>query len=105
MTEPKRARGRAAPAAPAQPTTLEFSIPGPDEPGFIRRQLEAQQHLQAQRERPGVESMNALIEFLLTFVSKPADRDAARALLLDISRTEYRNLLNAILQENDAFLS
>lgn len=92
-------------AATAQEApTLRFEIPGPDEPGFIRRQREATQHVQALK-AGGLASMDAMIAFLLRFVAEPVDRHQARELLLDLSRTEYNALLQAVLQENEDFLS
>lgn len=83
---------------------LKFAIPGPDEPGFIRRQRAAQQHITELKSNPGVAAMDAMIDFLLDFVSVPEDRDAACELLLDISKNEYQKLLRAILQDNEDFL-
>lgn len=88
----------------APPSQLVFDIPGAEVPGFLRRQRIAMLHLENLRTQGGLQTMDEMITFLLTFVSAPTDREHARELLLDLSRADYRKLLNAILQENDDFL-
>lgn len=94
-------KGRTAP--PAVPT-LRFEIPGPDAPGFIRRQREAQRYREALKADFSLANMDAMIGFLLTFVVEPEDREQARELLLDLSRNEYNDLLEAVNREDPDFL-
>lgn len=84
--------------------TLRFEIPDADAPGFLYRQREAMRYREALRLSPSVEAMDQMIGFLLTFVAEPADRGQARALLLDLSRNDYLDLLQAVNQEDASFL-
>lgn len=100
--------------APEQPAQLVFDIPGPEVPGFLRRQRAAAEHLAAfrgNRRGPGGRPVlptpadyDELVTFLLGFVGEPLDRDQARELLLDMGRDQYNKLLTAVLAENDSFL-
>lgn len=89
---------------PEQEPKLVFDIPSSETRGFIRRQREAIRHREALRSSPSVATMDAMIDFLLTFVSEPADRDAARELMLDMSRDDYNRTLSAVMQEDADFL-
>lgn len=99
-----RERGRKTPPALVAPARLTFAIPGPDEPGFIRRQRTVVQLSEALR-TGGLAAMDDMIAFLLQFVAEPLDRDTARELIYDLSRDEYGKLLDAIKREDAHFLS
>lgn len=100
------AKGRTAPEQSAEDSAprLVFDIPEAGAPGFLRRQREAMRYREALQSRPSVATMDELIGFLLQFVAEPADRDAARELLLDISRDEYQRILQAVNTEDADFL-
>ena len=108
MSETTRTKGRAAPEPEpltlAAPLQLVFAIPGSDEPGFIRRQRTAMQLTGAFKAGGGVQAMDDMINFLLTFVAEPQDREQARELLYDLSRDDYNGLLQAVLRESEDFL-
>lgn len=95
-------KGRPAPEAPS--SELVFDIPEPGAPGFLRRQREALRYREALQARPSVATMDEMIGFLLQFVAQPVDRDAARELLLDISRDDYQRILQAVNAEDADFL-
>lgn len=103
MTKGRTAPPKAAPELLPLPK-LEFSIPGPNEPGFLRRQREAIYHREQLRTDGSVASIDGMIGFLTQFVTSPADREQARELLLDLSREDYNNLLNAVNREDPDFL-
>lgn len=90
--------------APEQPVRLQFEIPGPSEPGFLRRQREAVKYREALRNNPSVQTMDDMITFLLGFVVEPTDKEQARELLLDLSRDDYNRTLAAVNQEDPDFL-
>jgi hypothetical protein len=96
-------KGRTVPEQP-QASQLVFDIPEPSAPGFLRRQRDAVRYREALRTTPNVQTMNDMIDFLLTFVAEPADRNVARELLLDISRDEYNRVLQAVNAEDPDFL-
>lgn len=96
------AKGRATP--PPSPQQLAFEIPDSSAPGFLRRQRDAMHYREQLRTNPSGESMDAMIAFLLQFVTTPLDRGAARELLLDLSRQDYTKLLTAINAEDGDFL-
>lgn len=97
------ARGRQVPPADAV-VRLEFAIPGSDEPGFLRRQRTAAQHMAALRSALRPDLIDSMVDFLIGFVVEPVDREQARELLFDLSRDDYNKLLRAVLAENDDFL-
>ena len=66
---------------------IKWNLPGPDEPGFLRRRQEAIALLDAE---PTPESMDNLIEFLAPFVEDPDS-------LLDCSKREYGQAMLAFL--------
>jgi hypothetical protein len=79
--------------------------PGPEAPGFLRRQQTLMRFtagLQAIRLHakdvdycPDPRLVDDLVEFLLPAVVEPADRAAARELLLDLSQDEYEEVMAA----------
>ena len=66
---------------------IKWKLPGPDDPGFLRRRGELIPLLDAE---PSPESHDALIEYLSEFVE---DTDT----LLDCSKREYGKAVLAIL--------
>jgi hypothetical protein len=79
-------------------TELVFEISGEDEPGHLRRVIKANRFLQGLREKVAtLEYYEEMIDFLLGFVKEPGDRDEAREALLDASRKQYQELLNAVV--------
>lgn len=75
---------------------LVFSPPDPDTPGYPRRlrtALELRERM-ANGASPAV--IDTVIEFLLPFVTEPADRDAARDALWDASEKQFMALLGAV---------
>lgn len=90
---------------PEQPARLQFEIPGSEAPGFLRRQREAIKYREALRTNPSVQTMDEMVDFLLTFVVEPEDRSQARELLLDLSRDDYNRTLAAVNQEDSDFLT
>ena len=66
---------------------IKWNLPGPDDPGFLRRRREVIELLDAE---PTPESMENLIEFLTPFVEDPDT-------LLDCSRKEYGQAILAFL--------
>ena len=74
---------------------LVFEVPGPEEPGYLRRIRQARAFLETREDR-SLASLDAEIEFVLNYVSEPADREEARELLLDASELQYAELLEAL---------
>lgn len=102
MTNPQLSEADSS--TPPAPTKLVFDIPEAAAPGFLRRQRDAIRYREALRNEPELQDMDNMIDFLLTFVAEPADRAAARELLLDLSRMEYMQLFGAITRESPDFL-
>lgn len=91
-------------------TTIRVQLPDRHAPGFIRRERQriafmqriqqAQALLESGSGAPTIDALTQmdgvytdLIEFLLPFVVEPADRDAARAALLDASQEQIDALM------------
>jgi hypothetical protein len=81
---------------------LEFTPPGPETPGFLRRMREALRFQNMLSEHPTVEAMDAMVDFLLSYVTEPKDKTEARELLLDASEQQFNDLLSAITGEQAA---
>jgi hypothetical protein len=79
--------------------------PGPEAPGFLRRQRAIMRFQHGLREIkrndkntdycPDPHLIDDLVDFLLPSVVEPADRTVARELLLDLSQVEYEDVLAA----------
>ena len=71
---------------------IKWRLPGPDEPGFLRRRRD----LSALLDEPApTGSVNArVIEYLAQYVEEPADPEEA---LLDLSQNEYSNVVLTLL--------
>ena len=85
-----------------------ITLPGPDAPGFMRRQRRCQELRAALRTATapaaGVAAMEAMVAWLTQFVTTPADPQDAREALLDLSKQDYDALLQSVAMESDAFL-
>jgi len=75
---------------------LTFTPPGRDTPGYLRRMREALRFQELIQEKPSVQTVDAMIDFILNFVTEPKDKDEARALLLDASEQQFTDMLGAI---------
>jgi len=76
---------------------IVLRVPGRDEPGYLRRMraaLEIQERLM--RGDGGPALVDALVEFLLPYVSEPEDRETAREALLDASQTQFDDMVRAV---------
>jgi len=104
---------------------LAFETPGKDAPGFLKRQMRglsvlrafrAMQRRSAALTKQGVPTtddrwaeigeetltvLEDLIGFMLTCVTEPADKDAARALIEDLSENELMELMPQLLGGSD----
>lgn len=79
---------------------LRFKIPGPDEPGFLRRMrqaLELQEQLQS---NPNPATMEKMVEFLSVYVDGPQDK--AVEMLWDASQEQIEQLVAAITGQEDS---
>jgi len=74
---------------------LNIKLPDATTPGFLRRTMEAEKY-RKQIMSNGEVDWDNLVSFLLVYVIEPADRDEARDLLLDLSREQYKDLLDVI---------
>jgi len=81
---------------------LVFEAPTRQTPGYprrMRRALELREQLQAE---PGPELVDTIIEFLLPYVTEPADREAAIEALWDASEAQFEEMLAAVQGGNPA---
>ena len=74
---------------------LNIKLPDATTPGFLRRTMEAEKY-RKQIMSNGEVDWDNLVSFLMVYVIEPADRDEARDLLLDLSREQYKDLLDVI---------
>lgn len=76
---------------------IVLAVPGPDEPGFLRRMrvgLELSERFSSGRLTP--QMVDALVEYLLPYVQQPAEREAARQALLDASQAQFEEMMRAV---------
>jgi len=73
---------------------LVFKVPGPDAPGYLRRQRTALEFRQADSKAP--EGIDALVDFLLGYVEVPEDREEAKAALWEATEKQIDELLDSI---------
>ena len=74
---------------------LEFTVPDENSPGYLRRMMTISKFQQLLAENQITDYYDALIDFLLGFITKPEDRNEAREALLDASQKQYGELLAA----------
>lgn len=82
-------------------TVLKFEIPGPDAPGFLRRQRQALEFSQKLTGNPSPETLDSMVEFLAQFVTEPEEHDAKIDALWEASENQFMQLLNALRGETD----
>ena len=76
---------------------LVFNPPDEKAPGFLRRQRKALTFVKAFNvDNPTPEMIDDMVEFLLDYVTEPADRDEARDLLWDASQEQIMSLMQAV---------
>ena len=76
---------------------LEVAVPDRRAKGFIRRQRRALE-LRDEIASGGytIGTLDRLVEFILDFVTSPADRAVARELVFDLSEAEFADILGAL---------
>lgn len=73
--------------------TLEFEAPGPDAPGYLRRERTILEFLERE---VSVGVYDEMVDFLLDYVKVPKDREKAKEALWEMSKTEFDELLELI---------
>lgn len=77
---------------------LQITMPGMDEPGFLRRARQAsvfRARLLQESKDPSPALFDEMVEFLLPYITEPTDKDAARDALWDASATQFSELMAA----------
>jgi len=78
-------------------TDLVFTPPDEQAPGFLRRQKKALVFVKAfSVDNPTPEMVDEMVEFLVDYVTEPADRDEACELLWDASQAQIMELMQAV---------
>ena len=79
-------------------TEIVFELATDQDPGFLRRVIKARGFLDKLHEQGiDMDYYEKLIDFLMGFITEPGNREEAREALLDASREQYQDLLNAII--------
>ena len=81
---------------------LEFEVPGPDAPGYLKRQRDALAFSLSLSDNPTPDDIDAMVKFLSQFVTKPNRQEEREAALWDASEDEFFALINAIIGESEA---
>ncbi len=76
---------------------LRFEPPSSDAPGYLLRVRRSAEFATAQREgKLTPQAWDALVEFLLDYVTAPKDREEARKLIWQCSEREFTAMLDAL---------
>lgn len=82
-----------------------FEPPDKDSPGFLKRMKRAISFQDAIKNNQLSEAVvDNMIDFLADFIKEPADKEEAKAYLLDASQAQFEDMLKALNnteQEND----
>lgn len=74
-----------------------FDPPDENAPGFLKRLKQALRFQQLMRQGGYTpEDVDGMVDFLLDYVTQPADREEARALLWDASQRDFMAMLEAL---------
>ena len=71
-----------------------FRLPGPDEPGFLRRRRDA---IRVLSERMSLEALEAVVDFLLPLVKEPIDQDEAREALWNLTAIQFNGIMRDLI--------
>lgn len=85
-----------------QTITLEFEVPGRQDPGFLIRQRRAMEFASKFNEEsrdPTV--LDEMVDFLADFVTVPAEREQAIDALWNASQEQFEGMLEALTGAND----
>lgn len=75
---------------------IVFNLPDENTPGFLRRQRKALEFRELLGKDPTPEVIDSLADYLKAFVVKPEDDKAKIEALLDASKAQFNQLLNAL---------
>lgn len=75
---------------------IVFDLPDENSPGFLRRQRKALEFKGLLEKDPTSEVIDSLADYLKDFVVKPEDDKAKIEALLDASKAQFEQLLNAL---------
>lgn len=73
---------------------VKFEVPGKDAPGYLKRQRKLAEFMEM--EGNSAARWDAMIEYLLDFVTEPKDRAEAREALWDMPEAEYDEMLDSL---------
>lgn len=82
---------------------LKIRIPSPQDPGYLRRQRELLKYsaiFSDLETKPTPEALDKLVDFVLNFVTEPAEKEEAREALWDASEEDFLSILEALGGEN-----
>jgi len=76
---------------------IKFVVPGPDEPGYLRRQRKAIDLVSKLDPKAlTVQAMDEMVEFLCQFVTEPEEEKDKFEALLDLSQNDFTEMLRAV---------
>ena len=77
---------------------IQFTTPTADSPGFLKRTRTAAILMEELKGgKFSAKSVDDLVDFLVVFVTEPAEPKEAREALLDVSQNDFTNMLTAIM--------
>ena len=82
-------------------TDLVFELPNKSTPGYLKRQRKALVFYKALTGDPEPETVDEIVEFLVDFVTEPAEIEEAKEALRDASEDQFQLLFNAVLGRTD----
>ena len=83
-------------------TDLVFELPDKSTPGYLRRQRQALVFYKALTSTPEPETVDEIVNFLVDYVTEPAEKEEAKEALRDASEEQFHTLFDAVLGRTDA---
>lgn len=82
--------------------TLKFDIPKGNEPGWLRRERQAQEFRRILDNEQSPEQIDDIVDFLSQFVTEPEDETKKKEALWMATRDEISRMVDALLGQSDA---
>lgn len=77
-------------------SAIQWNLPGPDDPGFLRRRRDLLALLNADGTP---ENMDALAEYLVQFAAMDRPHDEVLVGIMDLSQRQYQAILRKLIWE------
>lgn len=77
-------------------TQIIFKLPDKTTPGYLRRVKKALEFAERMKAETSMATMDAVVEFLVDYVTEPQERSAKLEALMDATQEQIQELLDAL---------